>query len=349
VINTHKEQNSTETKEIIYEYDEIGNIIKDEKHSYGYDGRGRLTSIDSNVTYQYNYDNRRVSKTVNGITTYFIYNGHMLIGEYNEKVEPIKEYLYLNSTPIAILADNKTYKIYSDHLDTPRRVADNSTNIIWSWNSKPFGDTMAEEDVDDNNQKFVMNLRFPGQYFDSESGTHYNINRDYNPLTGRYIQSDPIGFDGGVNSFGYVGGMPIVAIDKEGLWCWFGWFRKCDDEYNKVLTFEGIFETVAAIGAGETAMIGTYTDGQRGKNGRFKSVGVAWGFDASFGGIKGEVYVKDAYSKFMGKGTSISLGIGMVGGGAMFANGTKIGKFFTVDGSPLPASFTFSATTTTEL
>jgi RHS repeat-associated protein len=72
---------------------------------------------------------------------------------------------------------------------------------------------MADEDVDGDNQKFVMNLRFPGQYFDSETGTHYNINRDYNPLTGRYIQSDPIGFDGGVNGFGYAEENTLINID----------------------------------------------------------------------------------------------------------------------------------------
>ena len=77
------------------------------------------------------------------------------------------------------------------------------------WESKPFGESPTNEDVDQDNTKFALNLRFPGQYFDSETGTHYNINRDYNPVTGRYVQSDPIGFDGGVNGFGYVGGMPI--------------------------------------------------------------------------------------------------------------------------------------------
>ncbi|CAA6800005.1 MAG: ATPase, AAA family [uncultured Sulfurovum sp.] len=63
------------------------------------------------------------------------------------------------------------------------------------------------------------NLRFPGQYFDSETSTHYNINRDYNPVTGRYIQSDPIGFDGGVNNgFGYASQAPIKTYDSLGLY-----------------------------------------------------------------------------------------------------------------------------------
>jgi RHS repeat-associated protein len=63
-------------------------------------------------------------------------------------------------------------------------------------------------------------LRFPGQYFDAETETNYNINRDYNPVTGRYIQSDPIEVDGGVNGFGYVGGNPLFRIDENGKFWW---------------------------------------------------------------------------------------------------------------------------------
>jgi len=62
-----------------------------------------------------------------------------------------------------------------------------------------------------------FDLRFAGQYYDDETSTHYNINRDYDPKMGRYVQSDPIGFDGGVNSYGYVGGNPLVAVDELGL------------------------------------------------------------------------------------------------------------------------------------
>jgi RHS repeat-associated protein len=89
-------------------------------------------------------------------------------------------------------------------------VADNANNIVWKWESSPFGETKPTGTLN-------FNLRFPGQYFDAETGTHYNINRDYNPVTGRYIQSDPIGFDGGVNSYLYTDGMPIIALDEDGL------------------------------------------------------------------------------------------------------------------------------------
>ncbi|WP_425502906.1 RHS repeat-associated core domain-containing protein [Pseudomarimonas arenosa] len=61
-------------------------------------------------------------------------------------------------------------------------------------------------------------LRFPGQYYDQESGLHYNYFRDYDPSTGRYIESDPIGLNGGVSLYAYVSGSPLGLIDRLGLW-----------------------------------------------------------------------------------------------------------------------------------
>ncbi len=62
-----------------------------------------------------------------------------------------------------------------------------------------------------------MNLRFPGQYYDVETGTHYNFHRDYRPNAGRYVQSDPIGLGGGLGFYLYADNTPLIHIDSLGL------------------------------------------------------------------------------------------------------------------------------------
>ena len=94
--------------------------------------------------------------------------------------------------------------------------------MVWRWDSTPFGDTLPKEDPDGDGQALRFNLRFPGQYFDTETGLHYNYFRDYDPATGCYVQSDPIGLRGGLNTYAYVGGNPVVSADPLGLILWKG-------------------------------------------------------------------------------------------------------------------------------
>jgi RHS repeat-associated protein len=91
--------------------------------------------------------------------------------------------------------------------------------VIWSWDSDDFGSFPVNADADGNGKPFEFNLRFPGQFYDSESGQHYNYFRDYEPATGRYLESDPIGLNGGFNTYGYVKGNPIKFLDIFGLKC----------------------------------------------------------------------------------------------------------------------------------
>ena len=88
---------------------------------------------------------------------------------------------------------------------------------MWRWDqAEPFGVTPPNEDPDGDGIAFDLPLRLPGQYYDRETGLHYNYFRDYDPATGRYVQSDPIGLEGGINSYLYADADPLSRIDPTG-------------------------------------------------------------------------------------------------------------------------------------
>ncbi len=107
--------------------------------------------------------------------------------------------------------------LHTDHLDTPRLATDANQSVIWRWEGEAFGATPPEEDPDGDHRPTSIPLRFPGQYADAESGLYYNGNRYYDPETGRYMTSDPIGLRGGVNTYAYVENNPLRYIDPSGL------------------------------------------------------------------------------------------------------------------------------------
>src|SRR5262249_37820683 len=128
---------------------------------------------------------------------------------------PFMESVPANVTVTA--AGAQMYFIYPDHLNTPRSVTNFANQTVWSWiNDEPFGNGTANDNPSGLGA-FAFNLWFPGQYFDKETNLHYNYFRDYDPAIGRYIQSDPIGLRGGINTYGYVGADPLGSIDSEGL------------------------------------------------------------------------------------------------------------------------------------
>jgi len=104
-------------------------------------------------------------------------------------------------------------------LNTPRLITDSNGNAVWQWdNTDPFGDNIPNQSPNGTGNQFVFNLRFPGQYYDVETGLFQNGYRDYDPATGRYPESDPIGLQGGsFSTYAYVGGNPISYIDPTGL------------------------------------------------------------------------------------------------------------------------------------
>ena len=102
------------------------------------------------------------------------------------------------------------YYVHNDHLGTPQTLTDENQSIVWQAYYTPFGEASLVINTVENN------IRFPGQYYDSETGLHYNYFRYYDPSLGRYITSDPIGLAGGINTFTYVGGNPLSYTDPTG-------------------------------------------------------------------------------------------------------------------------------------
>ena len=155
-------------------------------------------------------------KTTATGTTIFHYDLEgRLIGETADNGTPLRDYVWQDDSPIAqiegdTVIDTLTY-LHTDHLATPRLGTDVVGNVVWRWEGAAFGGTQPLE-----NPTFI-NLRFPGQYADAESGLYYNWNRYYDPSTGRYVTSDPLGLIAGLNPFVYAMDNSPRFIDRTGL------------------------------------------------------------------------------------------------------------------------------------
>ena len=167
---------------------------------------------------------QRVKKTVTGGplagTTTFIYDEDgKLLGEYDGSGNMIQEYVWHGETLVSVMRGTvsapQVFSVETDQLGAPRQVRDANKVLRWQWDPDPFGVTPPQEDPSGLGT-FTLNLRFPGQYYDKETNLHYNMARDYDPAIGRYIQSDPIGLRGGINTYAYVNNSPINYIDPTG-------------------------------------------------------------------------------------------------------------------------------------
>ena len=187
---------------------------------YSYNGLGQRTQVRSflssgpeyYLTYLYGPDGQILGR--------LRYNnlGKLTLGQY---------WIWLDGMPLAGLefkyntngavSSTNLYYLHSDNLNTPRMATNASQALLWTWNSDEFGVGLPQDDVDGDGVKLDMPLRFPGQLLDAHSQMHYNYFRDYDQNRGRYVESDPIGLEGGLNTYGYVGGNPINLLDASGL------------------------------------------------------------------------------------------------------------------------------------
>lgn len=200
-----------------------GSSIGGDTFGYGYSGRNRMISVQRDGStvgsYTYNAFNERVSKVATLPTATnqrFVYSdSSQLVGEYGAGS---RDYVWLDDLPVAVIDTRDgivaTNYVVADGQNSPRVVTDATGETIWQWVYKgnPFGEQQPT-----SANGFTYNLRLPGQYYDVESGLNYNVNRDYEAATGRYIQSDPLGLDGGMSTYGYALGNPIIYNDPMGL------------------------------------------------------------------------------------------------------------------------------------
>jgi RHS repeat-associated protein len=132
-----------------------------------------------------------------------------------EKIQ--KEYLFKpdsiwGTDLLGMIIGSDFYTYHNNHIGTPLFMTDLTGTKAWEAETDSFGQVEITTSTIENN------IRLAGQYFDAETGLHYNWNRYYDPSTGRYISQDPIGFAGGISLYGYVGQNPIGGIDPTGLW-----------------------------------------------------------------------------------------------------------------------------------
>ena len=218
-----------------YTYDNAGNTITEtrpgESFAYTYNKRNRLSAVTRNTvsyaTYGYNALEQLTTRTttaaggpVGQVAYTYDLDGHLITEATASTGAKTREYIWLPANdnnpvdlPLAVIdvATNTISYVHADHLGRPIRTTNTAKATVWQATWKPWGEVQAISGTNTNN------LRFPGQYFQIETGLHYNHHRMYDPVTGRYTQPDPLRFVDGPSVYAYAGNSPFTKGDRNGL------------------------------------------------------------------------------------------------------------------------------------
>ena len=212
-------------------HDATGNPMSVGGKAFSYSDANRMSAVKQAgavvESYTYNHRGERVLRApVSADAQVTVYDeAGQWIGNYGAAGQPLQQAIWLDNYPVALINAPRAgvpevAYVQPDHLGTPRVVIDPVRDVaIWEWSSKSevFGNQVPNADADGDGVAFELALRFPGQQATDASGMFYNYQRDYDPVVGRYSQSDPIGLAGGISTFAYVQGSPTIGVDSLGL------------------------------------------------------------------------------------------------------------------------------------
>jgi RHS repeat-associated protein len=205
-----------------YSYAASGELLNDGTWNYSYDYAGRLVGaikLGTNVSYGYDPIGRRTSKTVNGITTKYVYSGDDLIEERDASDNVLKQYVYANGIdrPVQVIIDSSVYYFTQDILGNIIALTDASGQIAEQYSYDVYGKPTIKDGADVIRNTALVPFLFTGREYDSEIGLYHYRARAYSPNLGRFLQTDSIGFHGGdLNLYRYVNNNPINRVDPHG-------------------------------------------------------------------------------------------------------------------------------------